>query len=454
MKLSLRFALLPLVASVLYVGTAARAGVTAEEAAKLKTVLTPLGAERAGNKDGSIPPWTGGYTQTIPGYVEGGRIPDPFEADKPLFTITAQNLDKYAAQLSEGVKALFAKYPQTYKINVYPTRRTAAAPQWVYDNTFKNATRATLKDDIPRGAYGGVPYPIAQNGSEAIWNHLLAYPGNAYRLENSQLFVTAEGRVVLLGRETLFEARPFYDEGGSPETWNGDISLVNFRFTGPASRVGESLVVRANADSNKSRAWIYFAGQRRTRQLPNPCCDAPNPANGGVMGFDEVYQFYGPISRYDWKLVGKKELIIPYNQNKMLQAPNDAALITGRHFNPEWSRWELHRVWEVEATLRAGQRHQAPKARFYLDEDTWQAALSERYDAQGRLWKLGEAGLGISSTGSAIYAYSFAAYDLLAGTYFLGGAFADTKDDRTVLDRKRVPDSLFTPEAMAAESVR
>ena len=451
MKASLHAAAL---AAALLAQPAAHAGVTAEEAARLKGELTPMGAERAANKDGSIPAWTGGYTQTIPGYVDGGRIPDPFAADKPLFTITAKNKDQHKDRLGEGTTALFAKYPDTYRIDVYPTRRSAAAPQWVYDNTFKNATRSAIKNDMPQGAYGGIPFPIPANGTEAVWNHLLAYPGNAYRLDNSQYVITADGRRVLLGRQTIYEARPFYDQNGSAETWSGDMSLVNFRFSGPPARVGESLVVRSNADPDKSRVWVYFAGQRRTRQLPSPCCDTPNPANGGFLGFDEVYQFYGPIGRYDWKLVGKKELYVPYNQNHMLQAPDDASLFAGRHLNPEWSRWELHRVWVVEGQLRAGKRHQVPKVRLFLDEDTWQALMSERHDAQGQLWKVSETALGVSSTGSAMYAFSFASYDLLANTLFLGGAFSDTKDDRTVLDRKKVPDSMFTPEAMAAESIR
>ena len=89
---------------------AALAGVSAEEAAKLKGELTPFGAEKAGNKEGTIPAWTGGYTQPIPGYVTGGVVPDPFAADKPLFTITPQNQATYADKLSEGVKALLTKF--------------------------------------------------------------------------------------------------------------------------------------------------------------------------------------------------------------------------------------------------------------------------------------------------------------------------------------------------------
>ena len=57
----------------------------------------------------------------------GGKRGDPFKDDKPLFSITAQNLDKYADKLADGTKAMFKKYPD-YRIDVYPTRRTAAAP--------------------------------------------------------------------------------------------------------------------------------------------------------------------------------------------------------------------------------------------------------------------------------------------------------------------------------------
>ena len=447
------FTALTLGAFCLIQSPATLAAVSPEEAAKLKNELTPFGAEKAGNKEGTIPAWTGGYTQAIPGYVEGGRVPDPFADDKPLFTITNQNKDAYADKLSEASKVLLSKYPDSYKIIVYPTRRSASAPQAIYDNTFRNAARATMKGDKPQGAYGGIPFPIPKTGAEALWNHSLAWLGHANRLTNTNNMTTADGRNVMLGKEVIYEARPFYDEGGSAETWNGDTSTVNFRFIGPPSRVGETLVVRANADADKSRAWVYFAGQRRTRQLPNACCDTPNPATSGNIGFDETYLFYGSIARYDWTLVGKKELFIPYNQNKRLQAPTDADLVKGKHLNPEWSRWELHRVWVVEGNLRAGQRHQSPKVRLYLDEDSWHAILSERYDAQGQLWKAGESIPGVSPTGLANFLYGFNSYDLIAGTLFWVGT-SDGKDQRTVLDRKRVPDSMFTPEAMASESVR
>ena len=147
---------------------------TAEDAAKLSKSLTPFGAERAGNADGSIPAWDGGYTKVDPSFKEGGKRTDPFAADKPLFSITSKNLAQYAGKLSDGTKEMFKRFPDTYRIDVYPTRRTAAAPQWVYENTLKNATRAKLVDSsagpVPEGAFGGIPFPIPQNGAEAMWN--------------------------------------------------------------------------------------------------------------------------------------------------------------------------------------------------------------------------------------------------------------------------------------------
>ncbi|HWH84134.1 MAG TPA: DUF1329 domain-containing protein, partial [Burkholderiaceae bacterium] len=148
------------------------AAVTADEAAKLKTELTPLGGEKAGNKDGTIPAWTGGYTTPIPGDKPGGRRGDPFKDEKPLFSITAKNVAEHADKLTDGTKAMFAKYPE-YRIDVYKTHRTAAAPQWVYDNTLKNATRAKMVGDLPEGAYGGIPFPIPKTGAEVMWNHQL-----------------------------------------------------------------------------------------------------------------------------------------------------------------------------------------------------------------------------------------------------------------------------------------
>jgi hypothetical protein len=91
------------------------AAVSAEEAARLGTTLTPIGAEKAGNADGSIPAWTGGQTTAVPGFVPGGHYPDPYADDRPLFTITAANAQQYRDKLSPGQLALLQRYP-TWKM--------------------------------------------------------------------------------------------------------------------------------------------------------------------------------------------------------------------------------------------------------------------------------------------------------------------------------------------------
>src|SRR5262249_50329042 len=87
--------------SALALGAAsAVAGVTAQDAEALKTTLMPLGGERAGNKDGTIPAWDGGYSKVPPGYKSGQPRPDPFADEKPLFSITAANVAQYRDHLS------------------------------------------------------------------------------------------------------------------------------------------------------------------------------------------------------------------------------------------------------------------------------------------------------------------------------------------------------------------
>jgi hypothetical protein len=112
----------------LFSAPAVMAKIPADQAARLGQDLTPVGAEMAGNADGSIPAWTGGITKPVEGYTAGMHHPDPFAADQVLFTITKANLNEYKSFLSPGQIALFEAYPETFKMNIYPTRRSASNP--------------------------------------------------------------------------------------------------------------------------------------------------------------------------------------------------------------------------------------------------------------------------------------------------------------------------------------
>ena len=451
---SFSFIQLALSAGLLALVCSAQAAVTAEEAAQLKSSLTPMGAEKAGSKDGNIPAWSP-VTTPLPGYKpDGSPRPDPFASEKPLYSITGKNADQHADKLTDGVMAMLKKFPD-YRIDVYPSHRTASAPQWVYDNVFKNATRATLVQSssglIPGGGYGGVPFPIPKTGAEVIWNHNLRWRGESVMMGDKGLMTTADGSKVAVAWINQ-EARqhPYYFKDGNPESFKGDFLIAQLINSGPPNRAGEGLVLRFNVNDDKSQAWVYFPGQRRVRKLPNPCCDTPSPASAGTLMLDEAGVFTGRISRFDWKLMGKKEMIVPYNTNKSMLA--GAELSSGKHFlNPAHVRWELHRVWVVEATLAQGQRHPAVRGRYYVDEDTWAAVLADRWDAKGQLWHTLYALPVLSPDMPGVMTFTSGFYDLISGNWMVLGEIGDKAQVHNV---PRFPDTLFSPDGLVGEGVR
>jgi len=423
------------------------------EAAELGKSLTPLGGEKAGNKDGSIPSWDGGYTKPIPGFKNGGkRDQSPFDGEKPLYTVTAKNMAQYSDKLTEGTKAMLQKNP-SYRLDVYPTHRTGAAPQWVYDNTAKNAVRAKLDEhQVPVGAFGGIPFPIPKTGAEVVWNHLLRWRGSDIQYDMQSVLVTTEGKPVMTVDALGDQSMPYYYKDGSVDGYNGVYWMLKLVNAGPPIRAGEAILGHLNMDPNKDQAWVYLAGQRRTRKLPNACCDTPTPSAAGVMTFDEIEVFSGRITLFDWKLVGKKEILIPYNTNKIYKPTSYTDLVGSKHLNPDYVRWELHRVWVVEAALKPGQRHVAPKGTYYFDEDTWFGVLADRYDAKGQLWKtLWQLPVMMPDL-PATTSLTFGFYDLLAGTWFVSNT-ANAK----AMQYKQMPryaPSTFAPDSLSGGGLR
>jgi hypothetical protein len=433
----------------------ALAAVSAEEAAKLKGELTPFGAERAGNNDGSIPAWTGGYTTPLPGDKPGGRRGDPFASDKPLYAITAKNMATYADKLTDGTKALLQKYPDTFRVDVYPTRRTAAAPQWVMDNTVKNATRAKLSNGAVENAFGGIPFPVPKSGAEVMWNHTLRWRGSSWQFMVSQYQITTDGRAVLTSEGFGDQQMPYYLPESHLEQFEKegrDIWLLRLVNSGPPIRAGEALVARNNIDPVKDQGWVYLTGQRRVRKIPTPCCDTPTPASAGLMTVDEIETWAGRLDRFDWKIIGKSEMIVPYNTNKLMQPKSDAEVLAPHHLKPDFVRWELHRVWVVEATLKAGQRHLAAKSRYYCDEDTWTCVLGDRWDAHGQLWRTLFSYPFVAPDIPASPVGTFGFYDVISGTGLIGNLYNSKPAQYTV--KSRYDDAIFTPDAMVGASVR
>jgi len=433
-----------------YLG-AANAGVSADEARKLGAELTPAGAEKAGNKDGSIPAYTGGLTSAPAGYDKATNVrPDPFAAEKPLYSVDAKSMDKYADKLTEGTKAVMKGNPE-YRVDVYPTHRTAAYPKFVLDNTLKNATSASVdsKGDI-QGARAGIPYPIPKTGVEAMWNFVARFYGMSMQLPRFSAYnVDSAGKLVLSNQGSYMTEGVYYDEN-KPDA--GVLNRVRTEYTGPARRAGESAMVIDAMDGEKGRrAWQYLPGQRRVRLAPDLSYDTPNPGTNGMSTYDDVNLFNGRMDRFDFKLVGKKEIIVPYNTYRFSYADKPEQVFLAKSINPDVLRWELHRVWVVEATLKEGARHVYARRTFYLDEDSWAAVATDAYDGRGQLWRAGFAYLTQSYDVPVPTTTTAGHYDVIAGTYYVNlwpGAGG------VKVSEKPTADATWSGDAMAAKGVR
>jgi hypothetical protein len=359
-----------------------------QTAADLGRTLTPLGAIKAGNADGSIPAWTGGMTTLTPGYVPGGPRIDPFASEKPLFSITAQNVDTYASKLAAGTAAMIRTLPG-YHVDVYPTHRTSAAPQYIYDNAIANASRAHLSSnglDVV-GAELSVPFPIPHNGNEAVWNHILRWRGSQLQRTVANAITTPTGDYTLTRwhEQIMFPYNtPNFD---NPAKWD---SLFLQEILAPPRIAGQLLLVVSHQDpfEQPREAWTYTPGERRVRRAPEINYDTPVQNTDGLETVDDYDMFNGAIDRYDWTLKGRKELYIPYNTYKLQQpGVKYADIVKPQAVNPDLIRFELHRVWVVDATLKPGFRNIYARRTFYIDEDSWQIAISDRYDGTGQLWR-------------------------------------------------------------------
>jgi hypothetical protein len=418
----------------------------AQDAAQLGRELTPFGAIRAGNADGTIPAWTGGITQPPAGYRPGMHHPDPFADDAVKTTITAQTVDRYADKLSPGQIALLKQYP-TFKMNVYPTRRSFSAPQRVYDETLANVTRAKLADNGYGviGARIGIPFPMPRNGQEAVWNHLLRWRGESLKRRTGQANPTAGGDFTMIMFEDDVLFRYAMPDFGTTENMS---SYLLQRVVAPARLAGEILLVHETINQvvEPRSAWTYNPGARRVRRAPNSGYDNPGSAADGVRTADQFDIFNGALDRYDWTLVGRKEMYVPYNSYKLhSDALRYTDIIKPNHLNPDHLRYELHRVWVVEAKVKADTNHIYSRRTLYLDEDSWQVLAADHYDSRGQIWRVAEAHVINYYEVPTVWSTLDTSYDLQSGRYTALGF--DNQEPMANFNVKLTPDD-FSPDAL------
>jgi len=433
---------------------AANAAVSPEEAAKLGTEYTPVGAIKAAQ--GNIPAWTGGLASDAGAVDKNGRLSNPYPDDKPKFVITGANYKEYAANLTDGQKAMFAKYPDTYKMPVYETRRSAAYPQEVYDETKNNALNTSLLNNgngISNFTFG-VPFPFPQTGVEVIWNHITRYRGGSVSRVIGQVTPQVNGDFTVVRFKDEFT---FRNELVDYEASKDDNVLFYFKqdVLSPARLAGNVLLVHETLDQVKEprKAWVYNAGQRRVRRAPQVAYDGPGTASDGLRTADNFDMFNGSPDRYEWTLDGKMEVYIPYNSYKLKDpALKYDQIVKAGHINQDLARYELHRVWKVTATLKDGQRHVYAKRVFYVDEDTWQATEIDHYDGRGELWRVAEAHNVFYYNNQVPWYAIEVLYDLNSGRYLALGLDNEEQGGYAYEFERTYAD--YTPAALRRGGVR
>ena len=424
-------------------GIDAQAYVSSQEAARLGTSLTWVGAEKAGNADGSIPPYSGGLTTAPSSFKAGDSMrPDPFAHEKPLLVINGKNVDSYKGMLTATTVALARRYPG-FRIDVYPTHRTASLPQAVLDNSRRNATAArSLNGGIAiDNVMPGVPFPIPQSGAEAMWNFLLRYQGVNIHSKYDSWSVDTAGVPSLAVTGEAFVSFPIYENMSKPFNSSDIYYQLKLSYTGPARRAGESIMLKnaTNPTQFPGRAWQYMPAQRRVKQISILAYDTPNPGTARALEL------------YDWTLVGKQEMIVPYNTYKLTYARDAKSLTTPNFIAPDFVRWEKHRVYVVEGNLKPGAKHIYQKRRFYLDEDTWAAVASDQYDTSGQLYRGSFAFFSQSYDQQVPDATPFMTYDLSKGTYNINGVVGPHGGIRYI---EPLSTAQWVPETMAGTGIR
>jgi len=433
------------------------AKVSAKEAAKLGNSLTPFGSIQAGNKAKTIPEWTGGLTKGPEGYQGTGQHhPDPFAGDEIKFTVGADNYKGFEKYLTPGQYALFEAYPQTFKMNVYPTHRSHALPDWVIDNTKKNATTAELSTGGSgiKNAFGGVPFPILHGNNsdkalQAMWNHLTRWRGIFVTSRVSELATQRDGdfAVITKQQEVFFN---FHNPKGSFEKMENILFYYLTFNKAPARLAGGALLVHETLDQTKEerQAWDYNSGQRRVRRAPNIAYDSPIASSDNTRTADDTDMYNGAPDRYNWEYKGVKEFFIPYNNYKVSsEGVKYEDLVVPGHLNADYVRWELHRVHVVEANLKDGERHIYKKRVFYIDEDSWGIALVDQYDNRGELWRVSMSLLknyyelpGVWSAGNVFH-------DLQTRRFSVNGLYSEEKQAPVFEDK--VPNKrYFKPSSL------
>ncbi|GLQ30734.1 hypothetical protein GCM10007876_12130 [Litoribrevibacter albus] len=412
--------------------------------------LTPTGAILQGSDDGQIPDWVSDKTVA-------DELHQQLDKDTPLFVINGSNYQKYQAHLTAGQVALFELYPETFEMPIYQSKRLHHIPQWLEEATRKNQKDAELIDDGNgiTNVWPGVPFPTPENALEILWNHLIAWRSISAKGTFVEATIHPEQRHYLIKTEVEI-AMPYYQPDRVPVTDNIILTYYLTRITSPARIAGGATLVHdsMNPKMGQRQSWIYNVSQRRVRRLPFLGYDTPNMNSDDIRVVDEVNLFNGSPDRYNWKSNGRKTLYIPYNSKVLAQSTSDIeSLLTPYHLNTAPTRYELHRVWELEATLKEKQHHIYARRKLYLDEDSWMALIAEQYDQSDALWRVSLSHTQYMPDMPGVMKVADVFHDLNSKSYYVQSLIED--NGRWIEFSNKLPEkSHFNPVSLKRRSTR
>jgi hypothetical protein len=431
----------------------AMAAITADEAKKLGGAeYNEVGALKAGNKDGTIPAYSGKPPATAAAPASAGKFKagDPYASEKPLYSIDAKNMDKYADKLSEGVKTLMRRYA-SFRIDVYPTHRDQYFPQHVLENTPKCATATNTVGEGTglTGPGACIPFPLPKNGYEVMWNANLRHRAPFQKANFRIWSIDSAGTLTLSSEnEVLSDSQWWNPKNKNPVFMQ---RLLNENLAPAAKNGSKDLrVTPLRMDQDESRAWSYIPGQRRVRLAPEFKYDTVSTSTGGLILFDEIALFDGKMDRFDFSNAKLKEIYVPFDSVKSQHVSAEVLAAPKTHPDPNYIRWELRRVWEVDAPRKEGARHIYKKKVFYVDADAWTFVLYDSFDQSGKIYRTAVTMPWYDPDSSAVRAETNAMWDLNKGIWGLIQHYHDRAQQKV----ESLPDSTFSPDALAGSGLR
>ena len=332
---------------------------------------------------------------------------------KPLggavkFRVDKSNADKYKDMMPAGLYQLIKEWG--YSANVYDTVNDFSFPKEYQEMTEKNKGKARInkRGGIENYA-GGLPFPEPKTAAEIMWDYEYKYLGDDFYYVGDVSIMATTGRERKLGlnyARLAYESRIKLDPKPSiPDPNHIEIKEIS-RFTYPEDIAGMALLTARYQDPSKGDdGWMYIPTIRRVRRIS--VAQRGDSSGGMDFTWDDYRGFSGKVSDYTWKLVGKKEMIVPFH------APTHNPKRKGIMFNPDDVRYELRTVWIVDG-VNVDKSYVYSKRRSYVDTHSYDVIAADLWDRKNVLWKYIDISNSADLTNHISYTVFGASYDLIA----------------------------------------